>query len=114
MAGPTTQRAASEDPVLARPAVGTALTIASGLAFLFLCMILPLVGKAGVMRDHYTANFVAFLMVLILTGVLAGLAVYSKLQRRHIDASPLPKFSMLILGLSVLLFLALVSGLLKI
>lgn len=114
MAGPTTQRAGSKDSFLARPEVGTGLTIASGLSFLFLCMILPLVGKAGVKTPHYNENFIAFTAVLLLTIALSGLAVKSKLDRRNIDRSPAPKFSMLILGLSVLLLMALVTGLLHI
>jgi hypothetical protein len=114
MAGPTTQRAANEESILARPEVGTALTIASGLSFLFLCMILPLVGKAGAQTAHYGKNFAAFLAVLFITGGLAGLAVYAKLLRRRQDASPLPKFSLSILGLSLLLLIALIAGLLKI
>lgn len=114
MAGPTTKRPESENPVLASPALGTALTIAAGLSFLFLCMILPLVGKAGIQTAHYTKNYIAFLMVLLLTGGLSGVAVWSKLQRRQVDGSPLPKFSICILGMSLLLLLALATGLLSI
>lgn len=114
MAAPASQRVVSSDRLLARPEVGTGLTIASGLSFLLLCMVLPLVGKAGVETVHYTKNLIAFLLVLLVTGALSGLAVYSKLQRRHEDGSPLPKFSMAILSLSGLLLVALLTGLLKI
>lgn len=114
MAGPTTQRKDDLRDTLVRPEVGTGLTIASGLSFLFLCMILPLVGKAGVQTSHYWKNFLGFLVVLLITGGLAGLAVHSKLKRRDMDGSPLPYFSLIILGLSVMLLLALLLGLLKI
>jgi len=100
--------------LLARPDVGSALTILSGLSFLFLCMILPLVGKAGVQRSHYTLNFTAFLLVLVLTLVLAVLAVKSKIDRSKTDGSPFPVFSSLIAGVSLLLLVALLNGLLHI
>jgi len=113
MAKPT-QRETQETPWLSRPEVGSGLSIVSGLAFLFLCMLLPLVGKAGAQTDHYTQNFIAFLLVLLITLGLSGAAVKSKLDRRARDGSPLPKFSLMILGFSVLFFFALISGLLKI
>lgn len=93
---------------------GTALTIAAGLSFLFLCMILPLVGKAGVMTVHARQNFIAFLLVLLLTCVLSIAATVAKLARRHMDQSPLPFFSFTLLGLSLLLLVALLTGLLHI
>ena len=48
--------------LLSKPEVGTGLTILSGLFFLFLCMILPLVGKSGVKTEHAGGNFAAFLL----------------------------------------------------
>lgn len=109
-------KAAAPDavPLFDRPGVGSLFTILSGLAFLFLCMILPLVGKAGAVTVHARANFVAFLVALLACIALAALATVSKLQRRRIDGSPLPVFSIVLLGLSTLLLLALVTGLLRI
>lgn len=114
MAGMTSQRGGGDEKLIARPEVGTGLTIASGLSFLFLCMILPLVGKAGVQTVHYTKNYITFLLVLLITIALSALAVKSKWERSRIDNSPRPKFSFLVLGLSLLLLVALVTGLLKI
>jgi uncharacterized membrane protein YidH (DUF202 family) len=114
MPGPTSKIKPGGEHILVRPAVGTGLTIVSGLFFLLVCMILPLVGKAGVQTPHYLQNYVIFLVVLLLTIGTSGLAVYAKLERRKTDGSPLPYFSMLVFGSGLLLFLALILGLLKI
>lgn len=107
----------------AQPAVGSFLTVIGGVAFLFLCMILPLVGPAaaggsgspGATRAaHYTFNFIAFLSVLLVTMGLSIAAILSKLERRKIDNSPLPFFSMLLTALCILLLVALLTGLLAI
>ena len=97
-----------------RPAVGTALTILSGLAFLFVCMILPIVAKAAKDTVHLRQNTLAFVSALALCLVLAGLATWSKMKRRAVDQSPLPVFSMVLCTLSLLLLLALSTGLLRI
>ena len=101
-------------PLFFQPAVGTVLTVLSGLAFLFVCMILPLVGKAGVATVHAHENNLAFSAVLVLTLVLAILASISKLQRRRVDQSPLPYFSIVLASLAGLLLAAHVLGLLRI
>jgi len=103
-----------ESPFLSRPEVGTTLTILSGLSFLLTGMLLPLVGKAGAKVYHYGANFTAFIVVLLFTLCLSGIAVRSKLDRRQIDGSPRPLFSMVIFGLSAVLLVSLLLGLLKI
>ncbi len=95
--------------MLCKPATGTALAVASGLSFFFLCMILPLVGPAGSRVDHAAMNKVAFLGVLLITFALAALSAFSKLGRRKLDASPLPLFSfglcaVCLLTLVILLF----------
>jgi len=107
-------RPQAEVPYLVRPEFGSALTILSGLSFLLLSMLLPLVGKAGVKTAHYTINFSTFLIILLVTSGLSGLAIKAKLERRKLDGSPLPKFSILIFGLCVILLVALLLGLLKI
>ncbi len=103
-----------EVPFMSRTEVGTAFSIASGLSFLLTAMLLPLVGKAAVKVPYYGTNFAAFLSVLLVTIVLAGLAIHSKMERRKIDSSPLPKLSMAILCASLVLLLSLLTGLLKI
>jgi hypothetical protein len=94
--------------------LGTGLTIAGGLSFLFLCMILPLVGKAGVQTVHYRQNYLAFLSVLLLSLVLSSAATAAKLMRRRIDRSPLPWMSITLTALCVLLLISLFAGLLHI
>jgi hypothetical protein len=101
-------------PAFALPQVGTALTLLSGLSFLVVSMLLPMVGKAAVKVVHYRQNVLTFSAVLLLSTILAVLAVVSKMQRRRIDGSPLPYFSLLMLALCVGLGAALVAGLLKI
>ena len=117
----------------ASPNVGTALMIAAGLSFQFLCMILPLVGKAGMnpsreyavrnlmniagphgFDSYVTQNRIAFLAVLFITLGLAAAAVLSKKQRGKIDGSPVPKFPFVIGSLCVALLIAHVTGYLQI
>lgn len=105
---------APPEPFFARPEVGSALTVLSGLSFLFVCMILPLVGKAGMMTVHARENYFAFTATLAASLVLAVLATLSKLQRRKIDQSPLPLFSLVLAALTGLLLAALLLGLLRI
>ncbi len=94
--------------------LGTGLTIAGGLSFLFLCMILPIVGKAGVQTVHYRQNFWAFLGVLLLSLLLSSGATVAKMMRRHIDRSPLPWMSITLTAMCVLLLVSLLAGLLHI
>lgn len=99
------------DGILSKSQVGTSLTVASGLSFFFLCMVLPLVGPSGSKVAHAAQNKAAFLGVLLLTFVLAAAASYSKMIRRKEDGSPLPYWS---LGLCVVciaaLFILLAGG----
>jgi hypothetical protein len=92
-----------------KPATGSILAVASGLSFFFLCMILPLVGPAGSRVDHAGANRAVFVLVLLFTLALAGLASWSKLGRSRSEGVPLPWFSfgmcaICLLTLVVLLF----------
>ena len=103
-----------QEPFFARPAVGSTFTILSGVTFLFVCMLLPLVGKAGTVVPNAEKNYKAFLAAVLLSMAMGVLATISKLERRKIDASPLPLFSLLLSGLSTLLLVALLLGLLKI
>ena len=91
-----------DNDILFKPVTGTALAVASGLSFFFLCMILPLVGPAGSRVEHAGKNKVAFLLVLIITFLLAALSAFSKMGRRKFDHSPLPWFSFGLCGVCLL------------
>ena len=110
----STAKPASTENFITLPWVGSLFTILSGLSFLVLCMILPLVGKAAYVVSYYNKNFITFLVVLLVSLLLAVLAIASKMARRKIDNSPLPVFSILMAGLCTLLLLALMTGLLHI
>jgi len=106
-------------PFFARPAVGSFFTVLSGVSFVFLCMILPLVGPAAVHGSgspgagpapHLKQNYIAFTSVLLLSLALAVLAVVSKLERRKIDGSPLPYYSVGLVVICVLLLIGMVTG----
>jgi hypothetical protein len=105
----------------------------SALSFQFLCMVLPLVGKAGMFPqreyavrgllnvpgphgfDSYvTQNRIAFLGVLFVSLALAIAATLSKVQRSKTDGSPLPRLSPLLAACCVVLLVAHVTGLLQI
>lgn len=93
---------------------GSVLTIAAGLSFLFVCMTLPLVGKAGVQTVHARENFFAFLAALLVSLLFSVAAAAAKLARRHIDQSPPPYLSIGLAALDVLLLVSLLAGLLHI
>ena len=96
----------------ARPEVGSILAVLAGLSFLFLCLLLPLVGKAGAEKPFARHNFFAFLGVLLFTLALCGVAIGSKMMRRRRDGSPPPVMALTLAGLCGLLFVALLAGLL--
>jgi hypothetical protein len=114
MAGANTPGRGRDVPFFAAPAVGTVFTILSGLSFLFLCMILPLVGRAGVQTVHVRENDMAFLCAVLVSLALSALATVSKLARRKIDGSPRPLYSVVLLALTLLLLVAQCMGLLRI
>ena len=104
----------SQKSVLAEPVFGSALTVLSGLSFLVVCMLLPLVGPSGAVATSPKKNFFTFLAVLLVALVSSILAILSKTERRRVDHSPLPIFSILLCGLCLLLLVALLSGMLHI
>lgn len=93
-----------------RPITGTVLAVASGLAFFFMCMILPLVGPAGSRVPHAAQNRAVFLMVLFVALALAGGATWSKLGYRKLAGGPLPWFSLGLCAVCILTFTILISG----
>ncbi len=104
------QNAIYKGNLMFKAATGTTFAVASGLSFFFLCMILPLVGPAGSRVEHAGQNQAAFLSVLLVTFVLAALSAFSKMGRRKIDGSPLPKISFGLCALCVLTFIIQLSG----
>lgn len=107
---------------LAHPMIGNALTALTGIVCLFLCMIFPLVGPAAVHGSgspgagpapHLAKNRAAFSAVLILALILAIGAIVSKLERRRVDASPLPFYSIAMLVFLVAVCAAFAMGLLS-
>ena len=109
-------------PFFARPIVGSFFTILSALSFYLLCMILPIVGPAAAHGSgspgattaaHYHQNFLTFLAVLLISLALAVLALISKLERRKIDLSPFPLYSVGLCVVCVFLVFALFTGMLS-
>ena len=66
-------------PLWAASWVGTTLTVVSALSFLVVCMLLPLVGQAGVKTEFSAQNRVSFVAFCIFSLVLSLLAIGSKL-----------------------------------
>jgi hypothetical protein len=95
----------------ARPQTGNYLTILAAAALQFNIILLPLVGPAGVNAPHATKNFIAFLAALSFTTLISALALYSKLRRKALDQSPMPKVSVAQCAVCLFLFYALFQGL---
>lgn len=100
--------------VIAIPWLGTSFTVLSGLSFLIICMLLPMVGQAGNAMPFARQNRLAFALFVISSLALSMLAIASKLARRKADNSPLPWLSIALSATCVLLLLALFGGLLAI
>ncbi len=107
-------RDSSLPTLFALPAVGSTLLVLAGLSFMMVCMTLPLVGPAGAAVPWAEQNFRTFLSILLLTLILGGLSLVSKLMRRRLDGSPFPRASAALTGLCLFLLVALLTGLLKI
>ena len=95
---------------LQKPVVGSVLAVASGISFFCNCVMMPLVGRAGVKAPHAATNRLAFLAVLGLTFTLAALATWSKMLRRTDDKSPLPVWSLGLCAICAALFALLMTG----
>ena len=97
----------------ALPGVGSFLSVMAGLCFLGLCMLLPLVGKAGAVTPFARHNHFVFLGFVLLNLLLCGLAIGSKLMRRRRDGSPPPLVTFGLAGICGLLLVALLANLLS-
>ena len=97
---------------LQKPLTGNVLAVCAGLAFLYTCMMLTLVGRAGVSVPHSGANRIAFLSMLLFTLALSVVAAYSKLQRRVVDQSPYPYWTAGLSAVCILLLILQLTGLL--
>ena len=101
-------------PIYARPAVGTSLTVLSGLSILVVCMLLPMVGAAGAATSFAGQNRSGFALYVLLSLLLSVAAIVSKTARRAVDGSPRPNSSFALCALNILILVALFSGLLSI
>lgn len=105
--------ATADDNVMDRPIrwnLGDALSVLGGISFLFVCMILPLVGPAGVATAHRRANELAFIAALVAVTVLAGSAVTWKLMRRPRENGSFPWFSSGLLAACLVLWVVYLAG----
>ena len=107
------QETMHELPAFAAPEVGTTLAVLSALSILFVCMLLPMVGAAGANAPFAAENTRAFTFYVLLSLALSIAAIQSKMMRRKIDGSPLPRSSFALCGLDLLLLIALYGNLLK-
>jgi len=96
-------------PIYVQSWAGTLLTVLSGLSFLLVCMLLPLVGQAGANTSFADKSRTTFTAYLVLSIFLSLAAIFSKLMRRKLDRSPLPMFSFVLCVLGLLLLVALMA-----
>ncbi len=109
-------------PFLAIPVVSQTLSVLFALAFYFQCMILPIVGPAAMKGSgspgagpalHAQKNFIAFLLMLVVTLSLGALALYSKKQVNQLDGGKKPVFTLTLFVIAICMLIALFTGLLK-
>lgn len=89
------------------------LSVVAGLLFLFLCMLLPLVGRAGAAAPYSSANHRTFLVVALITLVFSLLASLFKIRQRKLSGAPLPVFTLGLTLVTVATILALWTGVLQ-
>ena len=102
------------------PKVAHWLTLAAGLGFYILCILIPMVGPAAAhgsgspgakAAPYYHQNFVLFLMVLLVTLGIAGVATVSRLRvREAVGGGPLPKVAIGLTLACAFLLVALLAG----
>jgi hypothetical protein len=93
---------------------GTVLAAAAGLAFMMVCMTLPLVGPAGAATEHADRNAAAFGVILSLTLFLSGLSVGSSGGRARSVRDARLLFSGAVLVAGLVFLVAFIAGLLSI
>ena len=105
----------------ASPIMGQAFTIVASLFFLFLSMILGIVGPAAAhgsgspgayQAPWFAKNYMGFVGIVVCCLVFSGLAIKSKLERRKNDNSPLPYWSIGMALCCAFLLVSFVTGLL--
>ncbi len=104
--------------------VGNALIVAAGIAFLLVCMMLPLVGPAAAYgsgspgattAEHFAKNQTAFVTMLLVTLALAAGATASQwMARRRSGNGPLPWAALSLDALCVAMLAAFAAGLFRI
>ena len=92
--------------------LGNRLTAVAAGLFFVICMLLPLVGKAGMATDHVGANVTTFLVFLLPALACAGLGLRIKWRAWKQGQDGVPWISGGLSALYALLLLALVTGLL--
>lgn len=95
----------AREPIWGGRLLDGALTGAACLSFYVLCMLLPLVGKAGSKVDWAAKNRTTFLVALAITLLFSALAVVSRLERRRRCGGPFPLLQIGLLAAGGLLLL---------
>jgi hypothetical protein len=86
------------------------LTVAAALAFLLLCMLLPLVARAGAATEFSSTNRAFFNMAALATLLLSGGATALRLKLRASGQAGFPCFAALISAATATLLLASLFG----
>jgi hypothetical protein len=94
--------------------LGEAFAIAGFVGFLFVCMILPLVGKAGDQVAWTQKNFMAFALAVLATLGLTILSAGSKWEQMKAGRGAFPKLSLALTAVCIGLLVALFGGWLSI
>ncbi|MFC1467576.1 hypothetical protein ACFLQY_02640 [Verrucomicrobiota bacterium] len=95
--------------------LGTIFSVASGLGFFTVIMLLPLVGAAGSKVEYATLNLIVFMLVLLLTILFsAGSIRVTMRARKEGEQMKTPWLIGLVGVICTLLLLAKLAGLLKI
>ena len=98
----------------AKNVLGDTLLVFGALSFIFLCMILPLVGQAGVATAYAGKSSVAFIAMCLLCLVFLGGASVSKIRFSRRTSAPRPSWSLGLFGVCLCLLLLHLSGWLSI
>jgi uncharacterized protein YhhL (DUF1145 family) len=88
---------------------GNVLAAAAALLFFWLCIILPLVGRAARAQTHYWTNFLTFLLFLLPALACAHFARVIKLRQHRAGQGEYPWVATLLFGILSLLLVCLVT-----